>query len=267
MTAMEVRGRIVVGAEGSAASVAAVRWAVREARLRHAAVHLLCACDSDARLRSPSASWSWETREDERYAAAAAELAATADIARSHLPAGWLTAELVREPAARALLNRAADAVMLVLGTTRFARGTGQPPRAVGPVTRACLRHAPCPVVVVGLHDLPADPPAERADLATGQLLSTGQVDTRSGQLAGWLRPGRGHAGSCSSFGWRAVTVVRRCPEPALSAGSGGCRGTAAPRPAHRSVRPASPPSAPTRSRRAAARRPATARHRAASPD
>jgi nucleotide-binding universal stress UspA family protein len=166
MATMKAHGRIVVGVEGSAASTAAVRWAVREARLRYAAVHLVCACDSDAKLRSSYAPWSWVTREDERYAAAATELAATADIARSDLPAGWLTTELVREPPARALLNGAADAVMLVLGTTRFARGTGQPPRAVGPVTRACLRLAPCPVVVVGPDDLPEDPPAQRREPA-----------------------------------------------------------------------------------------------------
>jgi len=162
MTVVKARGRIVVGAEGSAASAAAVRWAVREARLRHAAVHLVCACHSDVRLQSPHASWSWVTREDERYAAVAAELAATADIVRPRLPAGWLSTELVREPPVRALLDRAADAEMLVLGTARFARGTGQPPRAVGPVTRACLRLAPCPVVVVGPDDLPRDPPARR---------------------------------------------------------------------------------------------------------
>ena len=101
-------------------------------------------------------------QEDERYAAAAAVLAAMADIARPRLPPGWLTTELVREPPVRTLLDQAADAEMLVLGTTRSARGTGQPLRAVGPVARACLRLAPCPVVVVAPDDLPGDPPAQR---------------------------------------------------------------------------------------------------------
>jgi nucleotide-binding universal stress UspA family protein len=54
MTHTKARGRIVVGVDGSAASAATVRWAVREARLRHAGVHLVCACDSDARLRAPA---------------------------------------------------------------------------------------------------------------------------------------------------------------------------------------------------------------------
>ena len=162
MTHMKARGRIVVGVDGSAAATAAVRWAVREARLRHAAVHLVCACDSDARLRAPYASWSWVMREEERYAAATAALAAAAELARPRLPPGWLTTELVHEPPVRALLDQAADAEMLVLGTARFTRGTGQPTRAIGPVARACLRLVHCPVVVIAPDDLPADPPAQR---------------------------------------------------------------------------------------------------------
>ena len=43
MTHSPAGGRIVVGVDGSAASDAAVRWAVREARLRDATVHLVSA--------------------------------------------------------------------------------------------------------------------------------------------------------------------------------------------------------------------------------
>ena len=162
MTHMKARGRIVVGVDGSAAAAAAVRWAVREARLRRTAVHLVCACDSEARLRAPYASWSWLTREDERYATAAAVLAAAAKLARPYLPPERLTTELAHEPPARALLDRTADAEMLVLGTTRLDCGAGQPSRAMGPVARACLRSAHCPVVVVAPDDLPPDPPVQR---------------------------------------------------------------------------------------------------------
>lgn len=51
--------RIVVGVDGSAASAAAVRWAVREARLRHATVHLVCAYHGDTRLHAPYVSSAW----------------------------------------------------------------------------------------------------------------------------------------------------------------------------------------------------------------
>ena len=44
--------QIVVGVDGSAAAETAVRWAVREARLRHAAVRLVCAFHADTRLRA-----------------------------------------------------------------------------------------------------------------------------------------------------------------------------------------------------------------------
>lgn len=163
MTHMKARSRIVVGVDGSAASAAAVRWAVREARLRHATVHLVCAFDSDVRLRAPYASRSWATREDERYAATGALLSAAAELARPRLPPGRLTTELAHEPPVQALLDRAADAEMLVLGTTRFARESGQPPRAIGPVARACLRLVHCPVVVVAPDDhLPRHVPAQR---------------------------------------------------------------------------------------------------------
>ena len=40
-------GRIVVGVDGTTASAAAVRWAIREALLRQASVHLVFADDRD----------------------------------------------------------------------------------------------------------------------------------------------------------------------------------------------------------------------------
>lgn len=109
--------QVVEGVDGSAAAETAVRWAVREARLRHAAVRLVCAA----------------------------------------LPPGWLIAELVGEPPARALIERAAGAEMLVLGTSRPPVQPGQPPLAIGPVARVCLRRAPCPVVMVASGDLAGD--------------------------------------------------------------------------------------------------------------
>lgn len=153
--------RIVVGVDGSAASDAAVRWAVREARLRHATVHLVSAYHSDPRQRAQYVPSSRMTPQEERSAAAAL-LAEAVKLARRYLPAGQLTAEVANELPVRALLDRAAHAELLVLGTTRPRPQPGQPPKAMGPVARPCLRLAHCPVVVVSPDDRAAPDVAAR---------------------------------------------------------------------------------------------------------
>ena len=67
--------------------------------------------------------------------------------------------EVVDGLAARVLLDRCAGADMLVLGTASDTPGAG---RSVGPVIRACLRRAPCPVVVISA----AQDPAQRGESA-----------------------------------------------------------------------------------------------------
>ena len=119
MTHSPADGRIVVGVDGSAASDAAVRWAVREARLRHATVHLVSAYHSDSRHRPqyvPPSSW---VTPHEEGCAAGTLLAAAMDVARRCVPAGRLTGEVANEPPAQVLLDRSAHAALLVLGTTR----------------------------------------------------------------------------------------------------------------------------------------------------
>jgi nucleotide-binding universal stress UspA family protein len=175
----EPTSRIVVGVDGSAASAAAVRWAVREARLRHAAVHLVHAYHSDARLHAPYASSSWLARQDDRYAAAKEVITAAEELALRQLPPGRLTSELVNEPPPRALLDRAADAEMLVLGTTRPAMVSGQAADGMGPVARACLRLSHCPVVVVAPdYQLPEHAPAPRSGHLSEQAPADNVLET-----------------------------------------------------------------------------------------
>jgi nucleotide-binding universal stress UspA family protein len=61
--------------------------------------------------------------------------------------------------AARILLDRCAGADMLVLGMSGDEPGEL---RSAGPVIRACLRRAPCPVVVISA----AQDPTRRRELA-----------------------------------------------------------------------------------------------------
>jgi nucleotide-binding universal stress UspA family protein len=62
-------------------------------------------------------------------------------------PSVSVCTEITEGLAARVLLDHAREADMLVLGRT--AHGP-DPYRGAGPVIRACLRSAPCPVVIIG---------------------------------------------------------------------------------------------------------------------
>lgn len=155
---MTTKHVLVVGVDGTAASAAAVRWAVGEAHLRHATVHIVSSWHHDERLRAPYAPAGFE-QEEEYEAQARARLDAVVDIARGALPPGDLCVELSDQPPARVLLDRAVGADLLVLGSTVPGRhSTGGYPPPIGPVARACLRNAPCAVVVVTAQDEPVLP-------------------------------------------------------------------------------------------------------------
>jgi len=68
--------------------------------------------------------------------------------------------EITEGLAARVLLDHATHADMLVLGRTSHGPDLY---RGAGPVIRACLRAAPCPVVVISSADA-AGPPAQDRD-------------------------------------------------------------------------------------------------------
>jgi nucleotide-binding universal stress UspA family protein len=140
----ELGQRIVVGVHGSPASLAALRWAGREAGLRDTKVHVVRAWEHDAKRVAPYAVraslLAWE--EDRLMAGAQVEEAVRATLGPS-CPVE-VGVEVADGLAARVLLDRAAGAELLVLGS-----GGGAAPGGIGPVARACLRSAPCPVVVV----------------------------------------------------------------------------------------------------------------------
>lgn len=148
--------RIVVGVDGSAESAVALRWACREARLRGAEVHAVHAREAPC-YSKPG------------YAVSGGPCLDDVDVDtmwRSVLPGlapgVAVRTEVAEGLAARVLLDRCAGADMLVLGTAGDEPGGS---RSAGPVIRACLRRASCPVVVIGAAQ---EPPASR-ESAAGQ--------------------------------------------------------------------------------------------------
>jgi nucleotide-binding universal stress UspA family protein len=158
-TGSEVR-RIVVGVDGSPESVAALRWACREASLRGAEVlavlALEAACHQVASYAVPTprpAGRSWGAARD--------MLRRSVSEAIGLFPDVKVRTEISEGLAARVLLDHAADADMLVLG---HASPGPDPYRAAGPVIRACLRAARCPVVVIGSAEMASQVAPEAAD-------------------------------------------------------------------------------------------------------
>lgn len=133
---------VVVGVDGSTGSRRALLWAAEEARVRSVPLTAVLAWTA----RVPIAA-----RGAQPFGAAA-----TDDDARRALHhtiveqlgaagAGAVQLRTASVPAARALLEAAADAELLVVGAAPFTEGSRS---SVGSVVRQVLRHAPCPVVV-----------------------------------------------------------------------------------------------------------------------
>jgi nucleotide-binding universal stress UspA family protein len=137
--------RIVVGVKRSAASLAALRWAAAEARLRHATLHVVYAWEPVARRASYAILGDSPVGGQERLRAKDNLAAIMYAAFGTEVPAG-MTAELTEGMAERVLADRSQDAGLLVLGAAADAGMTGRP---AGPVIRACMRSARCPLVII----------------------------------------------------------------------------------------------------------------------
>jgi nucleotide-binding universal stress UspA family protein len=180
-----------VGIDGSPASVAAVRWAGREAQLRGMRIHVVYV--RDRRLPIPHYAPQPRASEPVPSPAAGERMQAVVREALGTQPPAGVQMELADGLPARVLIDRSVGAEMLVLGSASpsgaspsgarpsgaspsgarpggtAASGPVMPPaqaRApLGPVARDCLHAAPCPVVVVRSGDTaaPAGDPAQAA--------------------------------------------------------------------------------------------------------
>ncbi|HEY5357596.1 MAG TPA: universal stress protein [Streptosporangiaceae bacterium] len=148
---------IVVGVDGSDGSRDAARWAAGQARL------------TGARLRGV-ASWRWPNYVTRIPPGAdlAADTSRTLREALADIRAEFgdveVSEHVVEGPPGPALLSQAGDASLLVVG----ARGRAAfPGMLLGSVAEYCVRHGPCPVVVVRTSTVPSSTvtsPASGAD-------------------------------------------------------------------------------------------------------
>ncbi|MCI2416475.1 universal stress protein [Saccharopolyspora sp. K220] len=135
--------KIVVGVDGSESSKCALRWALKQAALTGAVVQAVTSWEFPA-------FYSWEggpMPPDDFEQAAQKSLDDTVDeIELEPGPAVPIQRELTHAHAAQALLDAAADADLLVVGS----RGHGSFYGALlGSVSQRCAQHANCPVVIV----------------------------------------------------------------------------------------------------------------------
>ncbi|MGH4032082.1 universal stress protein [Actinomycetota bacterium Odt1-20B] len=141
-----VHGSVIVGVDGSAAALAALRWsATRASRLgvRVVAVH---AWLPRSALRAPYASVAALPTPEQDRSRAAWTLEDSVSRLLETDPLTQITAVLDEGPAVPVLLRHARHASLLALGRGR--RGDDTLP-ALGAVARECVRGAVCPVVTV----------------------------------------------------------------------------------------------------------------------
>jgi nucleotide-binding universal stress UspA family protein len=136
--------RIVAGVDGSASSLEALRWAIRQAELTGSSVDAVIAWQPPA---ASGLGWGAAIVDDTDYAELAAKTVAEA-ISTVADPASRVKVRPMvgKGNAAQVLLDASAGADLLVVGS----RGHGGFASALlGSVSLHCTHHARCPVVVI----------------------------------------------------------------------------------------------------------------------
>jgi len=183
--------RVVAGYDGSPESVAAVRWAAGSARRLGLPLEVVHVWGLTGQLDTPP------LRKASAYVREGAQEVADegAQVARTAAPEVDVTAVLDDGPPARALVERAADAFLVVVGRQGSARLSGV---LMGSVALGTVQHAPCPVVVVPRTRVAHEPTGLVVVGADGSRASLGAVDAAGRYATG--AHARVRAVSC----WRA---------------------------------------------------------------
>jgi len=172
---------ILVGVGGSSASLAALAWAANEARRRDAKLRVVQAWQPRPARASYAGTGragsggtgsggtgtglAMESLAADRLAAhVCAVIGARADID--------VVTDLIEGSPERVLAEASADADLLVLGSGNYAPVAQADPlivdKPIGPVIRACLSHARCPVLIIS-----AGAAAQRGPLAVELVYRT----------------------------------------------------------------------------------------------
>ncbi|ASO19614.1 nucleotide-binding universal stress UspA family protein [Actinoalloteichus hoggarensis] len=174
---VEGRRPIVVGVDGSAASVAALAWVLAQGEARRRQIHAVSAWHFVPMAAGPATVLvdPGDARQDhvERLREAVAEAVekVTGPSGPGSVAPGEPTGlddvdirqEVIEGPPATVLLDAAQDAAVLVLGSHGHGRAYAS---LVGSVSAACIRHARCPVIVI--------PPGMTEEETTESLLAEG---------------------------------------------------------------------------------------------
>jgi nucleotide-binding universal stress UspA family protein len=138
--------RIVVGVDGSAVSRDALRWAAAEAELRDCPVEVVYGWQVSTEPRPPDVDLgvappleAYQRQAEQRIRGIVAETLGPG-------PAGRVSVQAVHHTPGKALIERARDADLLVLGS----RGRGRLAAwLLGSISDAAVQRAPCSVVIV----------------------------------------------------------------------------------------------------------------------
>ena len=139
----EPAGRIVVGVDGSKASIDALRWAIRQAQLTDSELQAVSSYSFPSQYAEFVADdFDWEAHANSVIEEALASVGAAGDVK--------ITRTTTQGHAAQVLIAASTDADLLVVGSRGHGGFAGM---MLGSVSVHVSAHADCPVVVVRHHD------------------------------------------------------------------------------------------------------------------
>ncbi|ORB63882.1 universal stress protein [Mycolicibacterium tusciae] len=170
MSTRIVHHGVVVGADGSGSSQGAVRWAAREAVMRHTCLTIVHIADS---ISVPASTLAWpggrvpdevlEIQESDARNVIAEAICAAQGAAPGERPD--IDSELLFGKPVPSLVDLSKDAQMVVVG--RRGR-TGRHQRLLGSVSSGLIHHAHCPVAVINDEGSSLSPSSARLPVLVG---------------------------------------------------------------------------------------------------